>query len=88
VSAGAILASRAALVGDLTPPGREGAVMGFYAGAGDVGSTAGPFLAFALVAAVDLRWVYASCAATFLAGLGLIASMRRANHVQAKEQRA
>jgi MFS family permease len=88
VSAGAILASLAALVGDLTPPGREGAVMGFYAGAGDVGSTAGPFLAFALVAAVDLRWVYASCAATFLAGLGLIASMRRANHVQAKEQRA
>ena len=59
---GAVLATLAALVGDLTPPGREGTVMGMYAAAGDVGSTAGPFLAFALAPLFDLRWVYLACA--------------------------
>lgn len=51
---GAVLATLAARVGDLTPPGREGTVMGMYAAAGDVGSTAGRFLAFALAPIIDL----------------------------------
>jgi MFS family permease len=72
ISGGAGLATLAALVGDLTPPGREGTVMGVYAAAGDVGSMAGPFLAFALASAVDLQWVYLLCTLAFLAGLGLI----------------
>ncbi len=78
VSGGAGLATLAALVGDLAPPGREGTAMGAYAAAGDVGSMAGPFLAFALASAVGLQWVYLLCALAFLAGLGLIYRYRRA----------
>jgi MFS family permease len=77
VSGGAGLATLAALVGDLAPPGREGTVMGAYAAAGDVGSMAGPFLAFALASAVGLQWVYLLCALAFLAGLGMIWRYRR-----------
>jgi MFS family permease len=71
VSAGAALATLAATVGDTTPPGKQGAVMGAYAAAGDVGSTTGPLLAFALAAVVDVRWVYLFCAAVFVLGLWL-----------------
>jgi len=71
LGSGAILSALPALVGDLAPAGRQGAVMGAYAAAGDVGSTAGPLLAFALVTVVDLRWVYLLCSLAFLAGLGL-----------------
>jgi MFS family permease len=78
VSGGAGLATLAALVGDLAPPGREGTVMGAYAAAGDVGSMAGPFLAFVLASAVGLQWVYLLCTLAFLAGLGLIWRYRRA----------
>jgi DHA1 family multidrug resistance protein-like MFS transporter len=69
VGAGAGLATLAAQVGDLSPPGREGVVMGAYATAGDVGSMAGPFLAFALLSVVDLQWVYLLCALVLLAGI-------------------
>jgi MFS family permease len=72
VSGGAMSATLAAQVGDMTPPGREGVVMGAYATAGDVGSMAGPFLAFGLLSVVDLRWVYLLCTFTFLVGLWLI----------------
>lgn len=72
VSGGAALATLAACVGDLAPPGRQGVVMGAYATAGDVGSMAGPFLAFALLSVVELRWVYLLCTFTFLVGLWLI----------------
>ncbi len=78
LSGGAASATLAAQVGDLTPPGREGVVMGAYATAGDVGSMAGPFLAFALLSVVDLRWVYLLCTFTFLVGLWLIRTLR--NH--------
>jgi len=72
VSGGAALAALAAQVGDLAPPGRKGMMMGAYATAGDVGSTAGPFLAYALLLVADLRWVYLLCTFTFLVGLWLI----------------
>jgi MFS family permease len=77
IGTGTTLAALAALVGDLTPPGREGTVMGAYAAAGDVGSTAGPFLAFALVSSLDLRWIYLFCSVLFLLGLGLVWGSRR-----------
>jgi MFS family permease len=76
--AGAALATLAALVGDAAPPGRQGVVMGAYATAGDVGSTAGPFLAFALISTVELKWVYVFCSVTFLIGLALIWRTRKA----------
>jgi MFS family permease len=77
IGGGASLAVLTAYVGDLTPPGRQGVVMGAYATAGDVGSMAGPFLAFALVMVVDLQWVYLLCTITFLIGLGLIWRLRK-----------
>ncbi len=72
VSSGAALATLIAYAGDLTPQGSEGAVMGVYATAGDIGSMAGPFVAFALAALVGLRWVYLLSALMFLAGLWLL----------------
>jgi MFS family permease len=77
-SGGAASATLAAQVGDVAPPGREGVVMGAYATAGDIGSMAGPFLAFALLSLVDLRWVYLLCTFAFLVGLWLIFTLR--NH--------
>lgn len=71
-SAGAALATLTACVGDVTPPGRQGLVMGAYATAGDIGSTAGPFLAFALLSVVHLQSVYILCTLAFLVGLWLI----------------
>lgn len=71
VSAGAALATLTAYVGDRTTPGKQGTTMGIYATAGDLGSTTGPFLAFALLSVIDLHWVYLFCSLTFLLGLGL-----------------
>jgi len=70
-SAGAAMAALTAYTGDVTPPGRQGVAMGTYAAAGDIGSTAGPVMAFALASMVDVRWAYLFCASIFLIGLGL-----------------
>jgi MFS family permease len=72
VGVGAGLAALPAWAGDGTRAGRQAAVMGLFATAGDIGSMAGPVLAFGLLAAVDLRWVYLICAAVLLAGLALL----------------
>ena len=72
LSDGAALAALTAYMGDLTPPGRQGIAMGAFATAGDIGTTAGPFLAFALASTVDLRWIYLLCTLAFLVGLWLI----------------
>jgi MFS family permease len=85
ISTGAVAAALTAYVGDLTPPGRQGVVMGAYATAGDLGSTAGPFLAFALLTALDLRWAYWLCTLAFLAGLWLIWNLHSQNHHVQKE---
>ena len=71
-SAGAGMASLTAAMGDLAPTRRRGAVMGAYATAGDIGSAAGPFLAYALVLVMPLAWVYAICAGAFLIGILLL----------------
>ena len=85
VSAGAALAALAAYVGDATPPGKQGVIMGAYAAAGDIGSTAGPVLAFALVSVMDVRWVYAFCALVFLIGLGLSWQARRPDDLSPRD---
>ncbi len=71
VSGGATLAALTAHVGDQAPAGSEGVVMGTYATAGDVGSMAGPLVAFALAASVGLRWAYVLGMFTFLMDLAL-----------------
>jgi MFS family permease len=66
---GALTTALPALVGDATADGRQGRAIGALTMAGDVGSAAGPLLAYALLSVVDLRWVYLLCAVAFLSGL-------------------
>lgn len=77
ISSGVGLATLGALVGDLSPAHKQGSIMGAYASMGDIGSASGPFLVFALVTIIDLRWVYFFCAALFLLGLWFIVRLRR-----------
>jgi len=74
LSGGALIATLAAIVGDLAmgrQAPRQGMVMGVLATSGDAGSAAGPLLAYALAATMDLRWVYMLCAG--ILALGLVA---------------
>jgi len=76
VSAGAGLAALTAAVGDVAPAERRGVVIGAYATAGDIGAAAGPFLAYALVAAIPLSWLYLICALAFCTGLLILRHLR------------
>jgi MFS family permease len=69
LGAGALVATLAAIVGDLATEGRQGVTMGGLATAGDIGSALGPLLAYALVVTLDLRWVYFFCALAMASGL-------------------
>ncbi len=74
LSAGALIAVLAALVGDLTVGNhRRGLTVGALAAAGDLGSATGPLLAYALVVALDLRWVYLVCAVALVSCLVAVA---------------
>ncbi|NOX61591.1 MAG: MFS transporter [Chloroflexi bacterium] len=73
---GAAQAVLAALAGDAAPAHRQGMVMGAFATAGDIGSMAGPFVAFALAAWVGLRPVYLLSAGLLLLGLWLLRYIR------------
>ena len=72
ISTAAIGATLAASLGDQTPDGKQGVVVGAYSTLGDIGSAAAPFLAFALQPVAPLRWMYLLCAGAFLAGLALV----------------
>ncbi len=78
VGGGSGLASLAALVGDRAPSGQEGSAMGAFATAGDIGSMAGPFLAFALASTVGLSWAYWFGALCFAIGILAVRRARRA----------
>lgn len=69
VSAGAMIATLPALVGDLAPRDRPGTTMGALATAGDIGSATGPLVAYALAVSLDLRWVYLMCAVALATAL-------------------
>jgi MFS family permease len=71
IASGAILAVLPALVRDHTPAADLGRSMGAYAMFGDIGSTAGPALAFALAPVVGLGVVYGLCVGLFLINLRL-----------------
>jgi len=73
LSSGAALATLTAYMGDQSPPGKQAIIMSAYATAGDVGSTLGPLIAFALVPFIDIKWVYFFSVAVFL--LGMFASI-------------
>jgi MFS family permease len=69
LSAAALAATLAALVGDLAVGNRSGVTMGGLATAGDLGSSAGPLVAYALAPVLDLRWIYLFCAVALASGL-------------------
>jgi len=69
LSTGALLTTLTALTGDLAASSQQGWAAGRLATAGDLGSAAGPLLAFALLSLIDLRWVYLLC------GLGFASSL-------------
>jgi len=69
MSAAALPATLAALVGDLAAGNRTGVTMGGLATAGDLGSATGPLVAYALAPVLDLRWIYLLCAVALASGL-------------------
>jgi MFS family permease len=71
LSAGALAASLAAIVGDTARRDRPGVTMASLATAGDIGSATGPLIAYWLAATFDLRWVYLLCALALACGLAL-----------------
>jgi MFS family permease len=79
LSAGALIAVLAAVVGDLADSGRSGITIGGMATAGDIGSAAGPLVAYALAVTLDLRWVYLVCAV--LLASCLLATLSRLHRV-------
>lgn len=72
LSTGILLTTLAALTGDLATSDRQGWTMGRLATAGDVGSAAGPLLAYALLSLIELRWVYLLCSLGFASSLLVI----------------
>jgi MFS transporter, DHA1 family, multidrug resistance protein len=71
VSSGAALAALIAQAGDLTPPGRQGTVMGLLATVSDLGLMLGPIVAFGLLPTIGLSAVYGMCILACTVGLGL-----------------
>ena len=69
LSSGTLLTTLVALTGDLAASDQQGKAVGRLTTAGDLGSAAGPLLAYALLALIDLRWVYLLCGLGFASGL-------------------
>jgi MFS family permease len=81
VSSGAALAALIAQAGDLTPPGRQGTVMGLLATVSDVGLMLGPIVAFGLLPTIGLSAVYGMCILACVVGLAL--ALWQARHPKA-----
>jgi MFS family permease len=65
-----------ALTGDLVGREQRGRAIGLVHTAGDLGSAAGPPVAYALLAGIGLSGVYALCAGLFVMGLMLVLVQR------------
>jgi len=72
VASGGLQALIVALTGDLTPVSRRGRFIGLLQTLGDIGSAAGPLLAYALLPHLGLTGVYFLCAGLLLLTLILI----------------
>jgi MFS family permease len=77
LSAGALIAVLAAVVGDQAAGKRSGTAIGGVATAGDIGSATGPLLAYALAPVLDLRQIYLLCAVALASGLLATIGQRR-----------
>jgi MFS family permease len=69
LSAGGLAATLVAVVGDLAEGRRQGLAVGGLATAGDIGSAAGPPLAYGLFVVIGLQWVYGFCALALFSAL-------------------
>ena len=72
VASGGLQALIVALTGDLTPASRRGRSVGLLQTLGDIGSAAGPLLAYALLPYLGLAGVYFLCAGLLLLTLILL----------------
>ena len=64
-------------LGDITPNGRRGAIVGSYQTMGDLGSGLGPLIAYPLLALMDIRLIYALCATLLALTIPAIIKVRR-----------
>jgi MFS family permease len=69
LSGSALSVVLAATLGDLSPAGKEGEMIGIYATAGDIGSAAGPLFAYFALPFISLSAVYLVCSLLFTACL-------------------
>lgn len=78
ISIGTLLPTMAAQAGDLASADHQGTTMGLYATGGDIGSAAGPVVAYAVAAALGLHWAYLGCGILLLmaAGMTIVVSRR------------
>ena len=76
LSGSALSVVLAATLGDLSPPGKEGEIIGVYATAGDIGSAAGPLFAYLALPLISLSSVYLVCSLLF-SGCLLVAKKLR-----------
>jgi MFS transporter, DHA1 family, multidrug resistance protein len=72
IAAGGILPSANAIVANLTPPARRGAIYGFTAAATSLGGTVGPLAGSGMTAAVDIRYVFIVSGVLMLVAAGWV----------------
>jgi MFS family permease len=78
---GGIQALATALAGDLVTPAQRGRAIGIMHTAGDVGSAAGPLIAYAVLPQIGLGGIYGIGAGLFLLEWALIAWYHRRHQV-------
>ena len=76
---GALMPTLAALMGDLAPADRKSVTMGTFAAAADIGSAAGPMVAYGLATSLALNWIYGLCAALAITALAALWVVRMAD---------
>jgi MFS family permease len=72
VSSSSVQSLAIALAGDLVDREQQGRAIGLLHTVGDIGSAAGPPVAYALLPGMGLSGVYVLCAGLFAVGLGLV----------------
>ena len=72
LAGGGISALVTALIGDVVSPAQRGRAIGLVHSAGDLGSAAGPLVAYAVLPWVGLRGIYLCGAVLFVVQLGLV----------------
>lgn len=76
ISGSALLVLLGTALGDISPEGEEGQIVGIYATFGDMGSALGPLFAYLILPIVSLPTVYMLCGVLFLVGLILTQKIR------------